>query len=247
VFGNTAPRFDNKLVIVVYQNGIDFERRFGRQYPSHTVLDPKTQEHRVYLWGRATRWVNHNMVGQAESRGSVLRQALTHTVLARQISVTVLPVWLMHGLGGYVEPLAWAEDGSTVELGAQNATLKAQYTRDHLLGFTDVTGPQHFHPFQQEAYLKAFDGYCWALIFTAINLHPKELGEYLAALGAGLPADPTMIFGGLSPEAIDQEVQQFIQRGRYSLRTVKVEPHLLLAKVSPVTEEELAYYSPPPP
>src|SRR2546429_7331525 len=29
-FGNTAPRFETRLAVVVYSNGIDFEDRFGR-------------------------------------------------------------------------------------------------------------------------------------------------------------------------------------------------------------------------
>jgi hypothetical protein len=245
-FGNTAPRFETRLNVVLYQNGIDFEVRFGRELQAATRLDPTSNEHTVFLWGLPTRWVHHNMVGQAESSGSVLRQTLTHVVLARQISMTVLPQWLMHGLGGYVETFAWSDDGKSIELGAVNSTLLGWYRRDRSLGFNDATGPQHGHPGQEEAYLHAFDGYSWALVYTAINQRPQQLGNYIAALANGNPADPTMIFDGASPDAIDQEIEQFILRGHFALRTVAVETHELTAKVGPVSEQELTHLSPPP-
>lgn len=238
-FGNSAPRFETKLVVVVYSNGIDFEERFGRWRRSFTRLDPGASRHFLYLWGRPTRWVHHNMVGASESSGSTLRQVLAHAVLARMISITVLPQWLMYGLGGYVETLAWSEDGRSIELGAINTTLLAQYQRDNSLGFSDVIGPQQEHPLQEEAYLRAYEGYCWAVVHTAINLHPGGLAKYLAALADGGPADPTIMFDGASPEAIDTEVQRFMRSGRFTLRTVPVEAHVVTAKVGPVPENEL--------
>ena len=245
-FGNTAPRFETKLNIVVYENGIDFENRFGRELAAATRVYPRENEHLVYLWGRPTRWVHHNMVGQAVSTGSQLRWTLANVVLARQISITVLPAWLVHGMGGYLETLAWSEDGRTIELGAVNSTLLDQYRRDRSLGFNDATGPQHDHPGQEEAYLRAFEGYSWALVYTAINTHPKGVGQYLAALASGDSADPTIMFEGASPEGIDQEVEQFILRGHFSLRQVHVETNPLEAVVAPVSEAELAHLSPPP-
>ena len=245
-FGNTQPRFETELDVVVYSNGIDFEDRFGRNIMGVTRPEPRRNRHFVYLWGRPTRWVHHNMVGQSESSGSILRQALAHVVLARQISITVLPKWLMYGMGGYVENFAWSEDGKSIELGAVNTDKLLYYRNDRSIGFTDVTEPQHDHPGQEEAYRYAFEGYCWALVFTAVNTHPQGLGKYLAAVANGEPADPTMIFDGATPEVIDQEVEQFILRGRFSLRTVPVDSHPLAATVSAISDEELKHFSPPP-
>ncbi|MBK7857057.1 MAG: hypothetical protein IPJ65_00275 [Archangiaceae bacterium] len=245
-FGNTAPRFENKVEVVLYQNGIDFEDRFGREMVAASRLLPETNEHAIYLWGRPTRWVHHNMVGQAVSTGSQLRQMLAHIVLARQISSTVLPKWLMYGLGGYVETLAWSDDGKNIELGALNVSSLEKYRRDRSLGFSDVTAPQVEHPLQQEAYLRAFEGYCWALVYTAVNTHPAGLGRYLAALTNTEPADPSLMFDGATPEAIDKEVEQFMLRGSFALRTVAVDTHELTAKVGPLPPNELARLNPAP-
>jgi hypothetical protein len=237
---------NSRFEIVVYASSRDFMDRFGPTVSAASRLDDADRHPILYLWGPPAHWDRNTLEGNFTSRGSVLRQTLAHAVLVQAVSPQPLPRWLMHGLGAYVETLAWSEDGQRVQLGALNTTLSTAYRKNRAVGFADVTGMPQPHPGGEQAYAQGYEGYCWALVFTLQDERPDMLKAYVSALAQGRAAAPDALFDGSKPEEIDAHVQKFLRKWEPRLRQVPVAQEGAVATVGDVTPEELARVSPAP-
>jgi hypothetical protein len=243
-FGHLPPPYPSRLEVIVYANGLDYEARFDRHSRMNVRLDAEHGRQRVYLWGRPANWAPQHMVGQYAGGAAILRQALARAVLDRQVPQARTPPWLAHGLALYFETLAWSDDGKSVEVGALNAPRLEQYHSHRAIGFDDVIAAPRPHPGQEQAFLSGFQGYSWALMHMLILERPQALEAYLAELKVGAAPDPHQLFGGATGDEIDRRVHQHVLALSFSLRQVPVTVPAGVAKVSAVTAEELASWSP---
>jgi len=245
-FGDAPPRFDYALDVVVFANGLDFERRFGRDIGA--VISRPSGEKRVIVqtWGSPDRWLRHPIEGSAVSPGSTMRFAIAEAVMGRQFPGHV-PRWFQFGMASYVETLEWSDDWKAISLGAVNGPMLQSYRRSRTVGFEEATAPRVPHPGQEQVYGLAYEGYCWALIYTAIHASPRGLNEYMQALAAGKPAEPSAVFDGKSAHDIDEQVEHFIRAAHAALRRVPVTLYGGgVARMRPLTEEELPRWVKPP-
>lgn len=237
-FGNAPPRYVHPLEVVVYADGKPFEALYGTGVAAVSRVDAADSRHTLVLWGRPTNFARHNMVGGIIAPGSPLRQALAHAVITRQLASP--PRWFLQGMASYLGTYAWSEEGALLELGARDQSLQTAYLKDRSVSFVDVTGPQHAHPGLEQSWARAYAGYCWALLYTAVSQHPEAVGRFMAALARGEDPEPASVFGdGFTPDDIDKAVHLAVRNGATALRQVPLHPKPMSATAFPVDASEL--------
>lgn len=233
LFGSAKPLIDRKLIVIVFADSLEFERRYGANLWGFAATTG--MESTVVLYGAPDRWFvrQANLV---EATHSVLQHELAHAVLYRYFAQQ--PTWFAEGMAQYLETFRWL-DPQTVLLGEPNLKAWSGYAKVRSLTMKDLLA---WHDYEQRQLETAgLYGLAWAFVHYALNVEPARFAQLMAALVEG-DQDAFLHTFGAPTEALDQAVFGYLKRGQYTQLKLKVptrEPRAVTFEATPEPTERL--------
>jgi tetratricopeptide (TPR) repeat protein len=201
-----------RVEVVVFANGLEFEHHFGRQAVGvflHGEYPPT-----AFLYGAPETW-EHRETLALEETTSVLKHELVHHLAAyffrRQ------PRWFAEGLAQFLETLRFSEDGKTATVGEINLQALKSYNRYRTLTVTDVLGWGGKTDAHDEATVAGLYGLSWLLVHWLYNTHLEDFARYETLLAKGIEPDKAwkVAFPSLVVATIDAELNHYAHHGDY--------------------------------
>jgi hypothetical protein len=220
MFLRAPVKVDRKLIIIAMNDGLDFERRFGKRLWGFAMSGNDVTT--LFLYGPPDRWFVRREINY-EGTQSVLQHELSHAVLARYFPRQ--PRWFAEGLAEYLETFRWL-DAETLQLGDPNLDAYREYrairslTVRDMLEWSVVTEQE-----RRGSDLKTggLYGLSWAFIHYARNKMPQDFGRYLALLATTRDeAQAWRETFGPHADALDTAIYGYMKQGQYQQFTLKL-------------------------
>lgn len=214
MFGRAPVMAHQKLTIIAMRDGLEFERRFGKQTWGFAFT--QSDEVTLCLYGPPDRWFVRREINY-EGTQSVLLHELAHAVLSRYF--VRQSKWFAEGMAQYLETARWL-DAETLRLGEPNLDAYRSYRAIRSLSVADMVTWTSMN--EGELKVAGLYGLSWAFIHYARNQEPKLFGQFLAQV-AQLGADPAFerSFGGRG-DTLDKAIFKYMKQGQYQQVVIKV-------------------------
>jgi Flp pilus assembly protein TadD len=201
-----------RVEVVVFASGLDFEHHFGRRVGGvflHGDYPPM-----ALLYGTPETWERRETLALEETT-SIVKHELAHHLAAyffrRQ------PRWFAEGLAQFLETLRFAEDGKTATLGDVNLQALRSYSRYRTLRVADVLSWGGKADAHDEATTSGLYGLSWLLVHWLYNTHSEEFARYQTLLAKGIDPDKAWkaAFPTLVVAELDGQLNRYALHGDY--------------------------------
>jgi hypothetical protein len=214
MFGRAPVAAEHKLTILALRDGLEFERRFGKQTMGFAVTGET--EVTLCLYGPPDRWFVRNEANY-EGTQSVLVHELAHAVLSRYF--TRQTKWFAEGMAQYLETFQWL-DAETLRLGDPNLDAYGAYRAIRSLSVNDMLEWRSMN--ERDLKVAGLYGLSWAFMHYARNVEPRAFGPFLASVAQdGAESAFRQHFGGRG-EKLDQAIYGYMKQGQYQQVVLKV-------------------------
>lgn len=205
------------IQVVIFSNGIDFERIYGRNLWS---VYRGGRNARLVTYGGPSRWEFRNTLNP-EGKSNVVVQGLT-AILASRVYQSA-PPWFLTGLGTYFETLEIDPDAGKVLFGKVNMNEYQNYRGIRSLDLTQLMawdGGLKNDQLQRAGY----QGLSWATIYWLINARPDSFEGLSQAFARGENQQTAWehALPGLSVSDANRELHQYMQHGNYAYGEVTI-------------------------
>lgn len=214
MFGRAPIAVERKLTIIAMQDGLEFERRFGKLTlgMAFTTRDEVT----ICLYGPPDRWFVRSEVNYGGTQ-SVLLHELAHAVLG-----TYFPnqtKWFAEGMAQYLETAQWL-DAETLRLGDPNLDAYRAYRAIRSLSVEDML--QWSSMGERELKVAGLYGLSWAFIHYARNNETRLFGQFLAWTAKDGAAQAFQLAFGGRGDSLDKAIHTYMKQGSYQQVVIKV-------------------------
>ena len=206
----TLPAVD-RIEVVVYANGLDFEQQFGRRLGGVFFHEVPPL---AVLYGTPDRWERRANLATSETT-SVLRHELVHHLAA--IVYRRQPRWFAEGLAQFLETIRPSSDGKALVLGAANLQAIRSYHAYRSVTVADALAWSGKLDGLPEGTVHGLYGLSWLMVHWLFNAHPAQFDQLQVLLAKGI--DPAkawkIILPGLGVSDLDAELYQYAKHGNY--------------------------------
>jgi len=206
----TLPVSD-RVEVIVFANGLDFERYFGRIVTGVFFHDLPPL---AVMYGHPEKWEHRASLRTPETT-SVLRHELVHHLAAsiyrRQ------PRWFSEGLAQFLETVRTGEDGKTVVVGAVNLDAVQKYHAFRSIRVADALAWSGRLDAMPEATIHGLYGLSWVMVHWLYNERPAQFDQLQGLLARGIDPDKAwkIILPGLNTPDLDETLNQYVKHGNY--------------------------------
>lgn len=194
------------IQVVIFSNGIDFERLYGRTLSAVYQVDPKP---RVVSFGPPTRWAFRSSLGPSVPPNVVV--AAIAGILARRLHRGA-PPWFLSGVGSYFATLQIDPDSGTVLVGKGNVAGYQAYTGIRSLKVAQLMRWDGKVD-DKELTFAGYEGLSWATVQWLVDTRPSAVEAFSQAFAQGLDSETAwrQAVPAVSLSEADQEIYKHIK------------------------------------
>jgi Protein of unknown function (DUF1570) len=206
---NFPFRQDERTVVFVLSNGLEFERYFGRLIDGIFFHSSPPM---AFLYGSASRWELRRTAHQPTN--STLRHEMAHELAAKVYPTQ--PRWFAEGLAQFLEAIYYSEDEKSVVLGGVNRVAYADYRTVRRITVGDTIKWSLGVASLAQSDAVGLYGTSWFLFHWLYNTQPDAFGRYQDALASsGASAAFETAFPKFDADKADRELYEYMRHGQF--------------------------------